>query len=294
MGRLNIEALPKAPRKYRPSKEMSGFETKADAKREDATRMKRIRNLKPNLDKLESSLSQRDLNDLKAALEAGTTAASAVFMRDLRNRVGGHIYKLVDADPEQVFTGALIPRSWESAGGELEKANPKAMLNGLRSAINRAGFDASTGWIIAGIHGEHEPSSDAHVLHAHVVGSGSARATLDALRKSGCFQSGTGHADKVMVKRRVRLSRKPLTDLPSPLTYVLQSYWPEKPVFEASDGKDMRWWHKRRIEEPRHTEVLHWLYRWRPRDTVLLMGVQVTPNGFERTFKSTRKGGARD
>jgi hypothetical protein len=215
-------------------------------------------------------------------------------MRPLRNKLAGHIYKLVERDPKLAFTATLIPRQWEFRGGELDRANPKAMLNGLRSAINRAGFDGSKGWLIAGIHGEHEPTSDAHVLHLHAVGSGSARATIDALRKSWCFKSGTGDAGKVNVKRRIRLSRKPLTGLPSPLTYVLQSYWPEKPIFEASDGHDMRWWHKRRIEEPRHAEVLHWLHRNRPRDIVLLMGVYVGAKGLELTKERTPKGGEHD
>jgi hypothetical protein len=117
------------------------------------------------------------------------------------------------------------------------------------------------------------------------------RAVVDRLRKRSNFKSARKGSLSEKVYQRWRMTRQPLSDLPEPLTYTVQSFWPERPIFMSKNGEWERQKEKRRIEEPRHTEVLQWLDWWRLRDTCLLMGISVTRDGFRINQKAYANGG---
>lgn len=290
MARLSIEDLTKAPKRYRPSRTSRDFESKRAAVEEDRLRGRRIQVLLKRLDRLGTPLSKESLKQLRTSIGAACTPASSVYMRKQRDRLIGHVWAAVADKIENACTFTLVPRSWEVFGGRLDKVDPRALLQQLRSCLNRAGFEGQGGWLICLIHGEHEPTDDIFVIHVHGVAVGSARAAIDRLRKRRDFQ-GAPTKGKERVARRVRMSRQTLTGLPEPFTYIAQSFWPERVAFENVDGKDKRQRDKRRIEEPRHTEVLLWLDRWRLRDTCLLMGIQVTRGGLRATNRTYTNGG---
>ena len=77
------------------------------------------------------------------------------------------------------------------------------------------------------------------------------------------------------------MSKKPLFNLPEPLTYVVQSSYPHRPTFVDKDGELRRGTRKRRIPEPYHTQWLLWMDRWSIDDMLLLSGLRVTRSGFQ-------------
>jgi hypothetical protein len=88
------------------------------------------------------------------------------------------------------------------------------------------------------------------------------------------------------VFRRVWIRRKPLFNLPDPLAYLVQSFWPSRPVYISDDGKRRRVREKRRIPEPYHSQVLLWLDQWRLVDLTLMIGLRVTKSGLIRTKRN--------
>ncbi len=285
MSRSSIAGLPKALKRFRPSRTSRYFETKEAAKNEDRTRRRMIKKFEKLSGSPDLTVTKRQCRSLRKSIKLACTPASSVYMRNQRDLIVGHLWSAIADTTETAFTFTLAPRSCEVQGGRLEEIDPKEILQKLRSALIRAGFDGRNGWLVCFMHGEHEPNDDVFVVHVHGVGVGSARSAINNLRKQRDFAPREVRSAE-RVYHRVRMTRKKLTGLPEPLTYVVQSFWPERAAFENVAGKRKRQRDKRRIEEPRHTEVLLWLDKWRLRDTCLMMGIQVTREGFRNTSKT--------
>jgi hypothetical protein len=84
------------------------------------------------------------------------------------------------------------------------------------------------------------------------------------------------------VRRPVRRSRKPLADLPRPLAYIWQGWWPAHARGDGStaEGNNQRHRRKRHIPEPFHSQSLLWLDRERIDDMTLMIGLYVGSEGF--------------
>ena len=296
MARLSIEDLPKPPRAFHPAhtweyaRAASRFETKGKAKREDERRASSIKRLKAQMDTTEcfGGATKNGLAALAKAIKSKSGPASARYMRKLRIRLTGSIWALLDGKQGHASSFTLVPRGWEYQGGGLEAADPVRLLEQIRLACMRLGSSEADGWAVLCLHGEHEPGSDKFVLHIHGLAEGGMREVVEKLRSTRLLRSTRqgGRDDRIdPVFRRVRRSRKPLSDLPDPLTYLLQGFWPSRAEYSDEAGKVSRQRKKRRIVEPRHTEVLLWLNRWRPRDLVLLIGLEATPQGLRKTRK---------
>lgn len=297
MSRRNIENLPMPSKYFRPDRRTENpsgknrFETKRDAKKEDAYRIKSLQPFLDNSDHLPNGIKKKGIKRLINNIRTASTAASAVYMRGQRIRIAGNIWQTVDEYDGPVSTCTLIPRSCLFAGGQLDKADPTAMIEQLRQALIRDGADKIDGFLVASIHGEHEPSQDHYPLHAHVVVTGGMIQAVDRLRKRRDFRSSRKAENSEDKIQRVRISRKPLADLPDPLTYIVQSYWPAKSRYELRPGEPRRETEKRRIREPHHTEVLLWLDKWPLKSRTLLMGLSVTKSGFKISKKLYTNGG---
>lgn len=290
MAGLGIADIENASKRFRPSVASSEFESKKAAAKEDQRRLKGLRRRLQRIDRLDALITANELQQLISDIERALTPASSVYMRKRRNRIAGQLWAAIADIVEEACTFTLVPRSWRYAGGQLHDADPTKLLGRLRSALIRAGFNGKKGWLIVVVHGEHEPTADEFVLHVHGLAVGSARAAIDRLRNQREFRSRKSERKSERVARRVRMSRTKLTDLPDPLSYIVQSFWPERPAFENSRKDWKRQRRKRRIKGPRHAEVLEWLNRWSLGDTCLMMGIRVTRNGFRATRQTYTNG----
>lgn len=295
MPRRNITSMPLPQPRYRPDRAQSQriggnkFETARDARLEDQKRCEALvkRSKRAKLAKLKAKAAKlaQKLAYREHGLDPPDSMASSGYMRDQRIRIGGAIWKLTDNHPlGLISTFTVINSNWEFPGKQLSKVDPRKLRNAFRSWLMRCGAGDASGYLVAFIDAEYEPVTDTWRFHFHGLVSGGMRDVVDQLRHTRGYRSKQQQPvdSQVRTPQRVRISAKPLVNIPEPLTYLLKSFWSsrwEGPI----DGAMQRQCGKRRIREPRHTQSLLWLDRWSLQDITLLMGVRVGPLGFELT-----------
>jgi hypothetical protein len=290
MPRFNIGDLSLPDATYRIGKNAS-FERKVDCRAEDTMRAKLLRKA---IDKFPNQIDVAHARRLAWKLErSGETGenqhspASSLHMGHRRYRICGALWKLADATPaeEEPAKFTVIPTTWEFAPGNLSEADPVAMMAAFRTDLYGAGASAECGWLIAFIHGEFDPAGNVFRLHIHGLASRSLVPVLDKLRKRPRYKSVKALPDGKLcpVNTRVWITRKPLTNLPAPLTYLVKSYWPSRPIFFTDEGKRIRARQQQRITEPYHSQALLWMDRWKVADLSLMIGLRATRTGLIRS-----------
>lgn len=143
----------------------------------------------------------------------------------------------------------------------------------LRADLNRTQPRPRKGFLIAVYHSEFDPISAEFQGHFHVFASGDYALALERLRRL------RGYRPTALVRTPVRARRKISTPAHA-LTYVLKSYWPQRPVLPlGANGSGKRPRHGQRIKEPYHSQVLMWLDQWTLSDLTLVMGARVGKEG---------------
>lgn len=265
------------------------FETEADSKREDARRASGLARTiaKGILDPDEEARARRLQVDLETAARTGQyapTLACHLYMRWLRICIAGHLWKLMRITRWHT-TATIIVRSWEFTPGELWEVDPRQLMKAFRTDLYRAGMKAVDGWLFAYLHGEFDPIAKVYRLHLHIACTKSVVPVLDRIRTMGNYKSTRFLSDgsPSPVFRRVWVRRKPLFNMPDPVTYIAQSFWPARPIHIDENGKRSRLRQKGAIREPYHSQVLLWLDRWNVEDLTLMVGLRVTKAGLIRT-----------
>jgi len=271
------------------TREDSGFETLEASLREDRLR---ARGLRKSAARFPELINGEEAEGLAAQLQLSGdgfacphTLASSVYMRSLRGNIGGHLWRLVDrVGVDRVHSFTVIPKSWEFTAQQLADVDPRLLLRALLGAMYTRGAGQANGWVIAFIHGEWDPAG-VFRLHVHGFASGGMVGVIDRLRELPNYETlrilSNGKLNPVY--RRVRISWKPLKNLPSPITYRLQAYWPSRALFISDNGARVRARRKHRIAEPQHSQVLLWMDRWQIADLTLMVGLRVTKTGLVQT-----------
>ena len=283
MSGRGIDDLGKTFDRYRVDR-FPSFESLEDSQSEDSSRERcLLRSLRRGL--IDPTLAMPLILDLQEAEAEGVPAeslASSVYMRQLRISVCGNIWELLDSIEASHFNRyarafTIVPKSWEFKASELANVDPTALIKSLRTALYDQGAKDELGWLIAIIHGEFDPIAKVYRLHVHGLAFGGMVQAIDRLRRLPNYQSRSKDTDgrPNSVYRRVVVNRMPLTNLPQPITYLVQSFWPSRAVIISDDGTRIRQRDKGRIPEPYHSEVLLWLNRWRLTDLTLMIGLRV-------------------
>jgi hypothetical protein len=265
------------------------FETEQDSKREDARRARGLSRTiaKGILDPDEEARARRLQVDLETAARTGEyapTLACHLYMRWLRICIAGHLWKLMRTTRRHT-TATIILRSWEFSPDALWDVDPRKLLTAFRTDLYRAGIRNVDGWLFAYLHGEFDPIAKVYRLHLHIALTKSMVPVLDRIRAVGNYKSTRLLPDgsPSPVFRRVWIRRKPLINMPEPVTYVVQSFWPARPIHIDEQGRRSRLRQKGAIREPYHSQVLLWLDRWKVEDLTLMVGLRVTKAGLIRT-----------
>jgi hypothetical protein len=262
------------PSRAAPGRKGEHFESKAFCEAEDIGRVKSTLKASEQTKNVIDKRAARKLAgklDYKAkSKKPPRSMASSRHMRRVRNRLFSQISKFVAKYPGKVTTFTVIKRGWEYSPGELLDADLDKLLDGFLSDVNRRGAGRTEGWLIAFVHGEHETPAGVFRLHLHGIVAGDMIGVVDKLRQGRKYK----YRKDEDVRFRVRIDRKPLTNLPYPLTYCLKSYWPWKHVVMTANGKRRTRRHKR-IRDPYHTLVLQFFDKHNPSDFVVLKHVQV-------------------
>lgn len=160
--------------------------------------------------------------------------------------------------------------------------DPATVTTSMRRLLLKHLPPNPTGWLYMQAHGEYEGTSDTFVIHAHGLASGDYLTTLNGpvrrdLRKLRKLANDTGRVPTLPTlpstpKVRVVLRIDPLRRVARQVSYVLQSWWPSRPVVMTPKGwKRVR--DKGRIPEPHHSRYLIWLDRQSISSLRLRMGL---------------------
>jgi hypothetical protein len=290
MPRLNITQLPLPNAPYRVHKDSgsdAGFETKQSCRREDLLRARHLRRAAKTFpDRIDAEAAEALAAKLQITGAGGDvhqSTACSLYMGLLRYRATGALSKLYATAPPlgRPTTFTIVPRTWEIHAGELHKVDPRKLLATLRTDLYAMGAQGA-GWAIMYIHGEFDPIAECYRLHVHGLADPGMTRVIDRLRKLPRYRSSKGRRKAAnAIYRPIRIRRAPMTDLPRPLSYVMQSYWPARAILIDDEDETQRGRNKQRIKEPHHSEVLLWLDRWRPQDLALLIGIGVTLRGLQ-------------
>lgn len=296
MARLSIDRIaPPAP-DYRIRRNrtplLGDFETGTQARVEDRRRVQGARRRSVRVLLREEKAKRLIRSIVRSGRRLRRSLASAIYMRNLRQRVSGQIWWLAIRTANlQPRTFTLFPRGWEVPAGKLSSFNPIQRLAALRSLINRCGGTEAGGYLILFIHGEFEPRRRVYQIHVHGLAAGALwRVINEKVRKTPSVRTIKGAYGRTdFVRHRLRMDGE-LTDLPRPLTYLLKSYWPSRAQYLTPEGRLRRHRRATRIPEPYHTEVLLWLDRWRLSDLSLMMNLSVDRTGFRLADRAYTNG----
>lgn len=293
MPRLGLRNLPKAPRRFDPAyAPESDFETLAAVKKEDVIRATSLRRYALR-DRRNAAAACKLARRLARCSSHPRSLASCAYMRQVRRRIVAHLWRLIYQHPElPVSTVTIVARGWAIKQGILPSLRPKRLMEQLRTDLNYVGANSANGWGFFFLHGEYEPANGRYLPHLHGVVVGELIDAIEALSTRKKYRS-TKRRDPIDgVGQRIRISRKPLSNMPRPLTYLVKSYWPSRrigtvgQVGEANIGRTRR---GMRIPEPGHATWLQWMHQWRLSDFALLYGIKVTAQGFQANKICTQK-----
>lgn len=281
------------PADYRPDRVSTPllkkpFESLRNARRQEAKRQAKL--LSAIKKHLRKDTTKRAANALAAKLDGSgdyPSMASPVYMREQRNRIGGHLYKLIvetgAEDTAVAFT--LIPKGWRLTPRELQDFDVVKAIAAVRSALNREGARDASGWAIMFVHADFNEDTKGWEFHLHGIADGEMVEVIRRLSARVKFQSDRGDPDGVWT--RVMVQGPPLTDLPRPLTYIIKSYLPGISTYRSKTGHRNRTCH-RAISQPFYTQALLWMDRRQLKDICLMMGLHVTREGLTPTKRQTR------
>lgn len=288
MARPGISKLGLPPRKYRPDLRTTRrdgvitFESEEASYDEDKFRiaqLERVERLYPDL------LDPRSVRALRGRLEEGVwgespipTLASSLYMRQWRIRIVGWLWSLYDSPRNApVTTAHILPTGWIIPAKDLMLVKPEMLMNCLRCDLNRLSAKAADGFLFAFLHGEYNPEDDCFHLHAHCLVS---KGMIDVVKKLRNREKARLLKFSNSITRTPVKIRATLRNLPNPLSYCCQSYWPKKGYLDPVTG-DWKRGKKHRIPEPYHSLFLLWIDQWELEDLTLMMKLSVRAGRLE-------------
>lgn len=163
MGRRNIGQLakPKAGSDVTRPQERAlsgfGFETKAQAKEEDAKRIKALRRLSSRPKAERGGLRKGALRIVGVNIKGRHSLASSMYMRRHRRRIINAVYALARQQDRELVMVNLLPSGFRFSGGQLHRADPHKLLERLRQVLLRNNSKKPGGWLIGFLDGEFAP-----------------------------------------------------------------------------------------------------------------------------------------
>lgn len=286
MSGLGLSRLPRSASKYRKGILQTGFESKDQARDEVALRARRLKcPATSKSDLVDQDAAAKLAKKLKRSAKSAKfprSLACARFMRKQRLNVISSLWAMVhEQSAAPVHTATVISGKWTTRPEDLMQLDPRKLLNGFRTDLNRCGAGDAEGALIAFVHGEFEPNRRLYQPHCHLLAIGEMSDVVDRLRDLDKYQPVRGdNLDTVPIACPVRIDRQPLSNMPLPLTYLLKSYWPSRWVSDVRpDGSFDRQRGGSRMPEPYHSQALLWLDQWCLKDITLMMGMFVSKDG---------------
>ena len=209
------------PPQYRPSKTVEGFLTLAQV---DKERRKRVRLLAATTH--QGSWGKR-ARELAGRIEADEeTLANPIWFRDHQERCIGNLYWLIERQKRtDVTTFTIVKKRWAVYAGDLSKKILKKIEKQFRKNLGDTGIKPRQGWIYATIEAAYYPEQGCYQFHLHGAACGDYVRMIDALRKKRSYKPWKAEPGMPACRTPIRRSQKPLTNMPTPLSYGLKHFW---------------------------------------------------------------------
>ncbi|MCW2391919.1 hypothetical protein M2332_001617 [Sphingobium sp. B11D3A] len=284
-----MDDLPEPSMQYRPdiAGDCSRFETPEECRQTDYSRaVSLIKTAKRHPHEVNPRAAIRLARILQENCEGTPTLASRRFMRDTRIRVCGALWQFIASEGMTARVATIAPKSWRLSPDALVTQAPERLLSRVRSDLYKVGANSKDCWMIGILHGEYERSSQTFLPHLHLAANPKMIEMIDRLRSLPNYSGSPIHDEaQTRVHHPIQVKRKPLTNLPVPLTYLAKSYWPARTQFKSASGKYQISTVKQKIPEPYHSMLLLWLDQWTMDDVTLLIGLRTSKAGLIRTSR---------
>jgi len=237
------------------------FETFSAAEAEDALRSRLLfRDLMPasggSARRLFCRVDALNLAcDLLSASEgaAPESLASSVHMRTVRaSMLSSLSAALGPYANKELRTATIINTKWRFSPLRLLNTSAMQLKRQQITHLRRAGVLALDGFTIGFLHGEFEPTSNKFQLHFHLVTTANRERAIKSMAGRWGYTTTATGAAPIVCQRLGNRNRQ--------LSYLIKSYWPERPVV-MMDGKPTRVRTPRRIKGLPHSVALMWLHR---------------------------------
>ena len=204
-----------------------------------------------------------------------TSPANPLFFRQEKLRIIPQVLRLAERpDYGQIAVATLIGRGMKLSPDEMMRTDASDLKGQLRINLNVCGAANADGWLLSMLHGAFCNTERVFYLHQHLVGDYGMMADVLAVRDRHKYRPRRHDADPD-VFQRVRISRKPITDMARALTYIMQGFWPCRWVGTTGDATLTRLSRRRRIPEPYHSQWLLWMHKQKLTDLLLPMHLEV-------------------
>lgn len=265
MPRPGITKLDKPPLAYRPDLIMDGFETAKAMREEDLLRAALLEKT------IHSGRFGNSARELAHRLREGSskapaqTCASALYMRDQRIRVIGHLHQLIDqTDPESVSIFSIVKMGWACHAGDFHEADARKLKASFRADLSRSGAPDADGWLFGALDCQFDSTTKNFQFHMHGVAADGIIDVIDRLRKRDGYRRWKDVPGIPDCKKPIVRSQEPLDKMPRPLAYQLKHFWKMK-----VGGRT------RRLPDDEHTRALLFLDQYRLEELTLLMKLHV-------------------
>lgn len=292
MARPSWTDLPAARRPYRldcNTRAEDGvvrFRTREEERNEDRQRCRSLGNISSP-----TKRQARHAADLKRRLEEGLkrgepaqTLASAEWHRQLRMPILSALWRLVEQPDYGPFAFVTLrPRGTLIEGDQLDGVKPNLLLKRLRNDFDRVGVTAAPGFAFFGLDAEFDANRGrcgVWDFHYHGIVAGDKLGAVEGLREKRKYQPGRVDPLEAGLKEGPRVKvQEGLFNLPSPLTYCLESWVPHRPTTLQPDGTRIRSKRKFRIPNPYSNRWLMWMDGRSIEDFIMSTGLTISKEG---------------
>jgi hypothetical protein len=213
---------------------------------------------------------------------APASRASQVEQGYVRLHVGGATYRLIDRAQQAgenvsfvtlAFRGGAVPPE------QIGSINPKAWGKQLKTDLDRARKRTrrtDPGWSIWFLDSDYLHEEGVFLFHWHGFATGNEIAAINALRKTRKYRSPKQkpNEERDLVKRRVRRTHLPITNIGYLCLYVLKERWPSQPSARNQAGN-----RKRSYSRPLPANLMPverlFFDRWSVQDISVVRGLRV-------------------
>jgi len=227
------------------NKPRHGFETVESCVAEDCLRAAFLKRIGGR-----AALRLAELLDESALDFAHDTQASATYCRQLRRVETDVLWKYMASRPaHDLHTCTILQAGWQVSGDDLPTFNTTRMLKQFRAKVTNGRPCPPGEWLFGRVHGEFDSRIKMFQMHVHGICT---RHFVPRQRRRDTGRPVPGI--------RVPVQFKPIRDPARQISYLTQSFWPDRPTYWC-DGEWERSREKRRIREPWGSQVLLWLHR---------------------------------